>query len=206
MSFLFKKSNNMDLKQSLSEACLSGDFNLVKKITPKLVNLNQRISLKNTALHLSSLYGHLDIVQFLLENGAKVDIIGEYNNTPLHLASTEGNLDIVEFLVNNGADINYTNKFGCTPLHNASGNGNLEVVKFLVNNGADIDAIDENSYTPFKYATSIMYIYDEMYDVIKFLLKRGAIIGDITNITDKNVLEWIEKYHYNGGKSVKSAK
>jgi ankyrin repeat protein len=39
-----------------------------------------------TALHLASRKGHVDIVEFLLDNGADVMAVEQYKDTPLHLA------------------------------------------------------------------------------------------------------------------------
>ena len=95
----------------------------------------------NTALTKAIEKGNLEIVKYLVENGA--DIKDNDSNTALTVASRNGNLEVVKYLVENGADINDKDNYGDTALMVASWNGNLEVVKYLVENGADID---ENSH------------------------------------------------------------
>jgi hypothetical protein len=49
-------------------------------------------------------YGHLDVVQFLVENGANIH---SRNDSALLCAARNGHLNTVQYLVENGADISY---------------------------------------------------------------------------------------------------
>jgi len=51
-----------------------------------------------TALHLAASSGHLDMVKYLVANGADVDLKDRFNNTPLDDAKREKFRDIVAFL------------------------------------------------------------------------------------------------------------
>ena len=51
-------------------------------------------------------YGHLEIVKFLLENGA--DLNGN-EGAALSMASCNGHLDVVKFLIEMGVDIHADN-------------------------------------------------------------------------------------------------
>jgi ankyrin repeat protein len=53
------------------------------------------------------------IVEFLIENGADVNVKNKDGNTPSHMTTTS---DIVKLLIEKGADINVKNKDGDTPL------------------------------------------------------------------------------------------
>ena len=72
--------------------------------------------------------GHLDIVKYLLENGAKMS---SGNNDAIRLASFHGYLDIIKYLIENGADIYALDGIA---LEFASKNGHLNLVRFLLEN------------------------------------------------------------------------
>ena len=51
-----------------------------------------------TPLHEAEI-GNLDVVKYLVEKGADVNIPDENGWTPLHIAAKEGKLDVVKYLV-----------------------------------------------------------------------------------------------------------
>ena len=60
--------------------------------------------------------GNLEVVQFLLDNGAKVNTPGLENSTPLHEAVSNRNVDMCKLLMRYGADNKSKNIVGTTPL------------------------------------------------------------------------------------------
>ncbi len=50
--------------------------------------------------------GHLEIAEFLLEHGSKIDERSFFSGTGLHLGSENGHLDVINRLVELGASIN----------------------------------------------------------------------------------------------------
>jgi len=111
---------------------------------------------KDQSLIEASENGHLEIVKYLLENGAdvnqQVEIEGSgyeyedeeesiaYSYTALMDASENGHLEVVKYLIQNGADVNTKDFKGCTALAQASDKGHIEIVKLLIKNGADVNA------------------------------------------------------------------
>jgi ankyrin repeat protein len=51
-----------------------------------------------TALHLASLYGHVDIARMLIDHGADVSAQDEDGSTALHLALENGHVDLAQML------------------------------------------------------------------------------------------------------------
>ncbi|MFC1841840.1 ankyrin repeat domain-containing protein [Candidatus Dependentiae bacterium] len=122
-------------------------------------------------LHLAAINGYLEVVEFLVKNGAKVNEKDKWTkNTPLHLAAKYRYLKVTKFLVKNEAKVNEKNKWGNTPLHEAT--GHLEVVKFLVKKGAEVNAKSNNGSTPLHLAAVNGYL-----EVVKFLVKNGAKVN-----------------------------
>ena len=70
-----------------------------------------------TALHLTVESHNINMITFLLKNGADVNATTFSGNTPLHLASGLRMDQIVQLLIRNGADINITNIEGDKPLY-----------------------------------------------------------------------------------------
>ncbi len=68
------------------------------------------------ALGLAALFGHVEAVEFLIQNGAKVNQQTKDGGTALHGASFLGRIQVVEALLNAGADVNVSNNNGITPL------------------------------------------------------------------------------------------
>ncbi|VDD87028.1 unnamed protein product [Enterobius vermicularis] len=125
---------------------LAYDVNVVAKTTDEK-HLSQW-----TLLHIASSAGYLNLVKYLLENGADASEKGKYESTALHFASIQGHSEVIKCLLENGANVNARDFKKLTPLHYASQNGCYEAVKCLLENGADVNAKDYKERTPFDVA------------------------------------------------------
>ncbi len=72
--------------------------------------------ISDKALILACQCGYKEMVAFLLEKGANVNVRDHIGNTPLIVASGKNNKEMVELLVAHGAYINQENQFGETAL------------------------------------------------------------------------------------------
>jgi ankyrin repeat protein len=100
-------------------------------IEPDTASLRpDKVGSDDSALYWASRNGHLDIVEYLINNGAENEFV-------LCTASERGHLDIVKYLISHNADIHVNNDraFRYALLYNQ-----LEVVKYLVANGANVNA------------------------------------------------------------------
>ena len=71
------------------------------------------------------------MVRFLINNGAEVNLANSRGWTPIMTAARVGNRDIMELLIENGADIRVRDNDGQTPLRVASNNGWTDIVVWL---------------------------------------------------------------------------
>lgn len=134
---IFDKSDTLKLKE-FENAVESGDLDKVRMMVEKGMNVDQRLTVYNmTALTIAARHDHLNLVEFLVENGA--DINHDDGETALMIASRQGRLDIVKFLIERGADIDYKEEFGNTALSAATVYGRLDIMKFLIEHGADVN-------------------------------------------------------------------
>ena len=108
----------------------------------------------------------LELVKYLVENGADVRESGRDGNTPLTAAALSGYKDpsLVNYLIDKGADPNAKNAHGSTALHFAAEKGCLETVKVLIKHGAHLEALDAEGLTPLQRACC--GCHDEVVDYI----------------------------------------
>ena len=116
-------------------------------------NPNEANNDGKTPLFYAAEQGHIQLVELLLEAGAKTDE-PEFARgwTPLLTAAQNSRLDIVQFLVEVGAAKDHTDNDGATPLLLAARNGHLDIVRFLVEVGAAKDYADSDGAMPLSLA------------------------------------------------------
>ena len=65
----------------------------------------------------ASYNGRLDVVIYLCEQGADIELGTFVGATPMHTAAYSGHLDVVKYLYNKGAKIDAEQAMKWTPLH-----------------------------------------------------------------------------------------
>ena len=90
-------------------------------------------------LSCASRNGHLEMVKYLVENGADFRADDDY---VVRWASRFGHLKVVKYLVEKGANFRADDNYA---IRWASRNGHLEVVKYLVEMGAPEDMISDEA-------------------------------------------------------------
>ncbi|CAI4227051.1 unnamed protein product [Auanema sp. JU1783] len=99
----------------IAEAARSGDIVVLLRAIASKFDLNT-VQNGTTLLHMATQNGQTAAVEFLLLNGAKINILDERLNSPMHLAALEGNTLQVCQLLKRGADKDLKNADGVTPL------------------------------------------------------------------------------------------
>ena len=122
------------LINDIHKAAKIGDLISIKYLIEKEgIDSSETDINKNTPLHIASFQGHFNVVSYLVEIGAKINLPNIEGNTPLHNACSENCLTIVQYLCLYGADKEAKNRDGNSPLHVAIENGCIDTVKHLVN-------------------------------------------------------------------------
>ena len=87
-----------------------------------------------TPLHLACNGGHLDVVEYLIDElGCNPHIADEQQLTPLHYASAGGHLHVMRYLISkHNCNPQCVGNHGPTPLHLACLFGDLYIVKYLI--------------------------------------------------------------------------
>ena len=165
----------------------SGDFQTIKKlIESKSLDVNYNLEIdeysKSTPLIQAIKYKQTDIINYLLENNADVNLKEELTGfTPL-MASLH-DITITELLIEKGADIEAKDDDGINALVYASTYNNEEMVKFLLEKGADANTVCEieNEHTDIASTPLMNAAYRGNTNIINMLLENGA---DINYTTD----------------------
>ena len=87
-------------------------------------------------LHDAAYAGHIEVVKFLIKQGANLNSQDAINMTPMHNASAAGNIEIVKLLVSLDAYINPVNCENKTPLDYAKDKNQTPVIDYLTSIGA----------------------------------------------------------------------
>ena len=85
----------------------------------------------DTPLHAAVGSGNLEIVKYLVGQGASIDAKNTAGETPLHYAAAYGHLAIVKYLDEQGADLTITSNDGSTPAQTADLSGQTAVNTYL---------------------------------------------------------------------------
>lgn len=131
---------------------------------------NDGLSPLHYAVHLEN----LQIVKYLLSQGADVNYSDKYYYCPLHDAIIQGHIQIVKCLLEYGADVNArTNGEDVFPILYATECNELEIIKCLLEYGADVNAKDNNGTT----LLHLFATYGGHNEVIQYLLEHNVDIN-----------------------------
>lgn len=99
-------------------------------------------------LHWACFAGRYNIVDMLLNRGARINATNMGDDTALHLAASHGHVDCVNLLLKNNADVNALNEHGNTPLHYACFWGYADIAELLISHGAQANVANADGDTP----------------------------------------------------------
>jgi len=151
-------------------AAENGDLSILKILKSLRADVNAQNDIgRQTPLYLAARAGNCEVISWLIENGAEVNL-SAITNSPLHVAIVNKKIPAADLLISRGANVNKTDFRGETPLHYAARYNCLEVVKKLIENGANINAQDKKGLTPLHEA----YKYNHQ-EIVDFLLSTPGI-------------------------------
>ncbi|KHN95247.1 ankyrin repeat protein [Metarhizium album ARSEF 1941] len=156
----------------------------------------------NAALHWAALKGHVSVVEYLYEDGAK-QLRNKQGRTALHLAAMAGKEDVVRLLApspyeQNNVNIDTVAKAarrrlvdveagdfdGMTPLHMAAAKGHEGVVQYLVGEaGVNTEARDSRGSTPLHEAA-----YSGHEAIVQYLIGEAGVNTEARDINRSTLL------------------
>jgi ankyrin repeat protein len=131
--------------ESIHHAAWDDDIGAIQVKLNAGENINAKDESGRTPLHHAIEHGNLNVVKFLIDNGADVNF-EEPSLNPLLLLATyykerDGEKEIEELLIAKGVNINSEGVF-----HKAASRGHNEIVEVLITKGADVN-VRSSKYT-----------------------------------------------------------
>uniref|UniRef100_A0A667FQM0 Ankyrin repeat and death domain containing 1A n=2 Tax=Felidae TaxID=9681 RepID=A0A667FQM0_LYNCA len=108
------------------------------------------------SLLLSAWFGHLQILQILVNSGAKIHCKNKDGLTLLHCAAQKGHVPVLAFIMEDLEDVplDQADKLGRTAFHRAAEHGQLDALDFLVGSGCEHSVKDKEGNTALHLAAS----------------------------------------------------
>jgi len=116
-------------------ACRYGFLDIVKMLHGRGQDLNE--GKENDLwypLHWAAYYNRIETGRFLLENGARIDLVTKDGSRPIHFAALQGHAEFIRLLIEFGEkpDVKQPSEWAYTPLMWCAQLGHFDCVKMLV--------------------------------------------------------------------------
>ncbi|OBS79058.1 hypothetical protein A6R68_18554, partial [Neotoma lepida] len=164
-------------QRQLHEASRWNQVGRMKELFERRVNIRARNHFGMNALLLSAWFGHLQIVQILVNAGAKVHCESKDGLTLLHCAAQKGHMPVLAFIMEDLEDValDHADKLGRTAFHRAAEHGQLDALDFLVGSGCDHSVKDKEGLTALHAAAKGIHT-----DCVRLLLSAGSNVNALT--------------------------
>jgi ankyrin repeat protein len=157
--------------QEIFDLLRKGDVPAVKALIEKAPGLVEaRDSDGGTPLHYAVLGGNVELITYLIDKGAKLDLQDAEMKTSLHLAAINDRKEAVAVLLKRGAVLETRDDYGRTALILcARERGQAGTGRVLIEAGADVNAADKFGSTALELAA-----WRGKAEFIDLLLEKGA--------------------------------
>jgi len=157
----------------IHDAAREGDLDAVRAIVEAdPTQLNEQDVRNDAPIHLASIGGHTELVRYLLDAGALIDIGDNENTTALGCVAIHGHMDIAELLIERGAAVDVADDNGNTPLRWAVYNMHGDLARLFIDHGASLDVVGGNGSTLLHGAA-----YGGNADLVQLLLDHDADVN-----------------------------
>ena len=171
-----EKYDDKSLLHLAIDNCENNYFKVIELLINNGADINSHQSyLKETPLHriCARTKPKIDVVELLLDRGAKVNAENISGKTPVFYCSFSYSVELLNLLIKYGADIKHTDKYNNTLLHYDYLNYNTETFedffKVLISLGVNINSKNKEGHTP-------LYLCQNK-DIEDILIKYGGKIS-----------------------------
>lgn len=159
------------------DAVKKGDYSQIRTLTNGDYNyVFARMEYETvTPLMCALLAAKYDVVEYMLDRGARVDLP---RYIPVLQATLEADFPyaLLKRMIDMGADVNAVNHLGFSPLFNVAYDNDIEKMKLLIENGAEVNHLTTYKVTPIMNLIGSPKFKLEALD---YLIEQGAITNNI---------------------------
>ncbi len=157
--------------QEIFDVLRKGDIPTVKALverTPQVLDARDGDGM--TPLHYAAMGGNVELVNYLIDKGAKIDLKNVQLKTPLHLAALSDRKDVAAALLRRGAALETRDDYLRTALILcARERGQTATGRVLIEAGADVNAVDKFGSSALELAA-----WRGKSEFVDLLLEKGA--------------------------------
>lgn len=136
-----------------------------------------------TALHIAASRGHYDLVKYLLEKDAKINLKDKFKRSPIILATANGQLKVLSLLLMKGGSFNDADSSNNYPVHYAAAYGFQSCLDLLKLAGADLNPQNSWNLTPLSVAMAKGH-----FGMVKKLLNNPECDVNCTDVEGRTII------------------
>ncbi len=162
-----------ELGNRLIEGAMAGNLQGVRELISHGADINFANMKGVTPLMMAAHWDRVDVVRFLVENGADVRLTEKTSDRgALMYSCLSPDPQPIELILEAGAEVNAKDRSGRTALMMAAINGILSGAELLVKAGANVNAQDEFGLTAWDLAAKRGH-----KEVVALLSSKGSVAG-----------------------------
>jgi ankyrin repeat protein len=188
------------LTQALGASIQHGDLSIIQPMIVDGADVNASCNSCRGAvpIAIAVAYRHYDVMEYLLEMGAKMQNPGSRYDV-IHVAVKTDSLEFVKDLVDNfELDLNRKSGQGKYPIHYALEMGNTDILNYMVSKGVDVSKKSDDGFNSLYYVsdyTTFKWVEKQIGDIKDLLKSSNSIIQSVVESDDKQLFNYfIERY------------
>lgn len=157
------------------DAASKGDLSALKKCLQDGVDINAVNRQQRTAILIAAMHKQYEAVQFLIDEGADINLQDETCFNPFLWGCLDNDLTLVKLMIKAKPDLTRLTRFGGVGITPAAEKGHLEIVKELLENTTiNFNHTNFVGWTPLLEAIVLNDGGARQQEIVRLLLKHGA--------------------------------
>ncbi|KAJ3438986.1 no mechanoreceptor potential c isoform d-related [Anaeramoeba flamelloides] len=147
----YETRNTINGKRSFESflvAVRKSNLQIIELFLLNHLNPNQKTCDGDTALHIATKAGNLQVAFLLIEYGSYLSSLDQEKRTPLMIAAKYGRSEILQLYLNNQIDLERKDKQGRNALYFACESGNVKIAQELILAGARLNTKSDKGNFP----------------------------------------------------------